>query len=192
MAIHPLVVKLVAERTAVLIHRAMLKKVRRGKRPLSRPCSPDIIHKRIRTCMIMSTRTTLLFIYFNMTTLLWIMQKGNKYCGKKEVLRVHVVNPVEAAHYSQMYDSLMHIWGHVMCISWALLSFCFMAKDGISQPFKLHTASLKQSSYSAFFSSRKYVSWAVIKIQFHMYDKLSREVHSGSVKYDCGVFDFCG
>lgn len=38
-----------------------------------------------------------------------------------------------------------------MCISRALLSLCFMAKDGISQPFKLHTASLKQSSYSAFF-----------------------------------------
>lgn len=62
-----------------------------------------------------------------------------------------MVNPVEAAHYSQMYDGLMHIWGHVMCISRALLSLCFMARDGISQPFKLHTASLKQSSYSAFF-----------------------------------------
>lgn len=67
-----------------------------------------------------------------------------------------------------------------------------MARDGISQPFKLHTASLKQSSYSAFFSSRKYVSWAVIKIQFHMYDKLSREAHGGSIKYDRGVFDFRG
>lgn len=44
MAIHPLVVKLVVERPTVLIHSAMLKKVRRGKRPLSRPCNPDIIH----------------------------------------------------------------------------------------------------------------------------------------------------
>lgn len=25
-----------------------------------------------------------------------------------------------------------------------------------------------------------------------MYDKLSREVHTSSIKYDRGMFDFCG
>lgn len=44
MAIHPLVVKLVVERPAVLIHRTMLKIMKGGRRPLSWPCSPDIIH----------------------------------------------------------------------------------------------------------------------------------------------------
>ena len=75
------------------------------------------------------------------------MQKGDKFCGKekKKVLRVGVINPVEAAHYSQTYDGLKCISGEKVCASLELFSpFALWVKMKFSQPFKLYTASLKQ------------------------------------------------
>lgn len=79
--------------------------------------------------------------------------KGQYILWEKEVLSPSVINPVKAVHYSQTYDGLKCISGEMLCASLELFSL-FMAKDEISQPFKLYTASLKQG----LFSSRKYVS----------------------------------
>lgn len=66
-----------------------------------------------------------------------------------------------------------------------------MVRDVISQTFKLYDASLKQG-FSFSLASRKYFSGVVIKMQFNTYIKLTSEVHVGSIKYACGVFDFSG
>lgn len=51
----------------------------------------------------------------------------------EKVLRGTAINPLEAAHYSQMYDGLKSISGEIFRASLELFSHCFMVKDAISQ-----------------------------------------------------------